>query len=62
MLSLSYTSVEHVAEVATAKIDIEATYHLVPVHPLDHPLQAMEWGRGVGYIDPLLPFGSVGGP
>ena len=37
------------------KIDIEAAYRLVPVHPLDRPLQAVEWG-GALYVDPMLPF------
>ena len=48
--SLTYTSVDKVAEVAThygggalmAKIDIESAYRLIPVHPTDRPLQAME--------------------
>ena len=26
-----------------AKIDIESAYRLIPVHPTDRPLQAMEW-------------------
>ena len=42
--------------VLLTKIDIEAAYRLVPVHPLDRPLQAMEWG-GALYVDPMLPFG-----
>ena len=25
------------------KMDIESAYRLVPVHPHDRPLQAMEW-------------------
>ena len=47
LCSLTYTSVDKVAEVIAtlprggllAKIDIESAYHLVPVHPLDRPLQ-----------------------
>lgn len=69
LCSLSYTSVEHVAEVASqlgkgtrlAKIDIESAYRLVPVHPQDRPLQAMLW-RGQIYIDPMLPFGLRSAP
>lgn len=67
--SLSYTSVERVAEVAAsyshgallAKIDIEAAYRLIPVHPQDRPLQAVEWGGNL-YIDPMLPFGLRSAP
>ena len=66
---LSYTSVERVAEVAAqygkgevmAKIDIESAYRLIPVHPIDRPLQAMEW-KGQIYIDPMLPFGLRSAP
>ena len=55
---------ERVAEVATqygkgavmAKIDIKSAYRLIPVHPTDRPLQAME-SKGQIYIDPMLPFG-----
>ena len=69
LCSLTYTSVEKVAQVAAqyekgalmAKIDIEAAYRLVPVHPADRPLQAMEW-RGMVYIDPMLPFGLRSAP
>lgn len=59
--SLSYTSVEQVAEVAArlgkgdllAKIDIESAYCLIPVHPSDRPLRAIRW-NGDMY---MLPFG-----
>ena len=64
LCSLTYTSVERVAEVVAAfppeallaKIDIELAYRLTPVHPHDRPLQAVQWG-GALYIDPMLPFG-----
>ena len=39
-----------------AKMDIESAYWLVPVHPQDHILQAVEWDRQI-YVDPMLPFG-----
>ena len=50
LCSLTYTSVDAVAEVAVsyplgallAKVDIESAYRLIPVHPSDRPLQAME--------------------
>ena len=64
LCSLSYTSVEQVAEVAAglgrghllAKADIESAYRIVPVHPQDRLLQAVQWRDRV-YIDPMLPFG-----
>ena len=35
---------------------IESAYRLIPVHPQDRPLLAMEW-KGKVFIDPMLPFG-----
>ena len=69
LCSLSYASVEQVAKVVVefgkgalmAKIDIESAYRLVPVHPHDRPLQAMEW-QGNLYVDPMLPFGLRSAP
>ena len=69
LCSLSYISVDRVAMVAAsytagallAKIDIESAYRLVPVHPQDRPLQAMEW-QGHRYVDPMLPFGLRSAP
>ena len=66
---LLYVTVERVAEVATvmgrgalmAKIDIEAAYRLVPVHPEDCPLQAVQWDDSV-YVDLMLPFGLRSAP
>ena len=62
--SLKYTSVDRVAEVVAmyppgtllVKIDIESAYRLVPVHPADRPLQAVQWDGAI-YVDPMLPFG-----
>ena len=67
--SLTYISVDHVAETVAsyqpgallAKVDIVSAYRLVPVHPLDRPLQAMEW-KGRLYVDPMLPFGLRSAP
>ena len=67
--SLKYTSVDRVAEVVAmyppgtllAKIDIESAYRLVPVHPADRPLQAVQWD-GTIYVDPMLPFGLRSAP
>ena len=69
LCSLSYSSVEQVATVTTsylpgtllAKIDIDSAYRLIPVHPSDRPLQAMEWD-GMLYVDPMLPFGLRSAP
>ena len=61
LCSLSYTTVDQVVAnygsgALLAKIDIEAAYRLVPVHPQDHPLQAVRWKENT-YIDLMLPFG-----
>ena len=69
LCSLTYTSVDTVAEVAAsyhpgallAKVDIESAYRLIPVHPSDRPLQAMAW-EGSVYVDPMLPFGLRSAP
>ena len=39
-----------------AKMDIKSAFHLIPVHPADRHLLAMEW-QGSLYIDTCLPFG-----
>ena len=44
-----------------AKIDIKSAFHLIPVHPSDHHLLAMEWRGGI-YIDACLPFGLRSAP
>ena len=44
-----------------AKIDIESAYRLIPVHPMDRNLQAVEW-EGKVYVDPMLPFGLRSAP
>ena len=64
LCSLSYISVDAVAAVITglgqgtllAKIDIQAAYRLIPVHPDDRPLLGIEW-EGSVYCDAMLPFG-----
>eukprot|EP00731_Ephydatia_muelleri_P014783 Em0008g503a len=43
------------------KVDIEAAYRLVPVHPHDRPLLGMEW-KGQIFADPMLPFGLRSAP
>ena len=44
-----------------AKTDVESAYHLIPVHPEDRWLQAVEW-QGSYYVDPMLPFGLRSAP
>ena len=62
--SIQYMSVDKIAKAAQslgagtlmAKLDIQAAYRLVPVHPDDRSLMGFQW-RGVLYIDGMLPFG-----
>ena len=69
LVSLSYIAVDDVAEIVQrlgkgsllAKMDIEAAYRLIPVHPQDRVLQGMEW-EGKIYVDPCLPFGLRSAP
>ena len=64
LTSLTYITVDSVMQVVQqlgkgsllAKMDIESAYWLVPVHPQDHILQAVEWDGQI-YVDPMLPFG-----
>ncbi len=44
-----------------AKIDIEAAYRLIPMHPDDRHLQAVCW-EGHVYMDLMLPFGLRSAP
>lgn len=39
-----------------AKMDIESAYRMVPVHPGDRPLLAVQWA-GQSFFDTRLPFG-----
>ena len=69
LCSLSYITTDDVAEIVTtlgtgslmAKIDIESAYRLIPVHPDDRPLQAVQW-EGQVFIDTRLPFGLRSAP
>ena len=66
---MAYSTIDDVARIVAqlgpgallAKVDIEAAYRLIPVHPQDHPLQAMRWD-GQTYVDPMLPFGLRAAP
>ena len=61
---IDHTSVDDVVLIVSrlrkgtlmAKIDIEAAYRLLPVHPQDRLLQAVQW-NGMVFVDPMLPFG-----
>ena len=44
-----------------AKIDIQSAFRLIPVHPADRHLLAVEWNNKV-YIDTCLPFGLRSAP
>ena len=44
-----------------AKLDLEAAYRHVPVHPDDQGLLAVKWGNEV-YVDSVLPFGLRSAP
>ena len=67
--SLSYVTVDTVAQAVAslgrgalmAKVDIESAYRLIPVHPDDRPLLAVEW-RGEVFCDGMLPFGLRSAP
>ena len=69
LCSLTYTTVDDIAARVTtlgqgtllAKVDIEAAYRLVPIHPDDRPLLAINW-EGHTYIDAMLPFGLCSAP
>ena len=69
LCSLAYTTVDDIAAAAVhlgpgallAKIDIESAYRLIPVHPADRPLQAVQW-QGQIFVDPMLPFGLCSAP
>ena len=69
LTSLTYITVDSVMQVVQqlgkesllAKMDIESAYRLVPVHPHDRILQAVEWDGQI-YVDPMLPFGLRSAP
>ena len=69
LCSMSYITVEGVAETLAslgagalmAKADIEAAYRLIPVHPDDRSLLAVQW-KGDLFCDGALPFGLRSAP
>ena len=66
---MQYTSVSKVARAAQGlgrgalmvKLDIEAAYRLVSVHPQDRPLLGVQWHDSI-YVDRCLPFGLWSAP
>ena len=44
-----------------AKIDIQSTFRLLPVHPVDRHLLLIKWNDKV-YVDTCLPFGLCAAP
>ena len=69
LCSLSYASVDDAVRLVCeagqgafmAKLDLEAAYWHVPVHPDDQGLLAVKWGDEV-YVDSALPFGLRSAP
>ena len=69
LCSMAYVSVDDaIREIITlgrgtllAKIDIKSAFRLLPVHPADRHLLAMEW-QGSLFIDTCLPFGLRSAP
>ena len=63
LCSPKYSTVDEVAQIVAglgrgsllAKIDIESAYRLIPVHPEDRHLLAVQW-NGQWFVDPMLPF------
>ena len=62
LCSLRYTSVDEVSQVGCrtwlTKLDVEAAYRIVPVHPEDRQLLGMLWGEEL-FIDTPLGFRSA---
>ena len=69
LCSMSYITVDAVARTVAslgpralmAKVDIKAVYWLIPVHPDDRPLLAVQW-RGETFCHGALPFGLGSAP
>ena len=67
--SQSYITVDQIVEeilelgqgTLLAKVDVKQAYRMVPVHPEDRHLLAVQW-EGQTYIDKVLPFGLRSAP
>ena len=69
LAGLQYARLEDAARLALqledgavlAKLDLKAAYRMVPVHPADRPLLAVQW-KGQVWLDAALPFGLRSAP
>ena len=69
LCSLSYITVDDAIEkilelgphTLLTKVDIKSAFRLLPVHPADRSLLAMQWDNSI-YIDGCLPFGLRSAP
>ena len=69
LCSLSYLHLDRVTDhiiksgrgTELAKMDIASAYRIVPVHPGDRPLLAVQWAGKI-YFDTRLPFGLRSAP
>ena len=69
LCSIAYTSIDNAVSFIQAlgpgcllaKLDLREAYRVVPIHPQDRPLLAMQW-EGVTYLDGALPFGLRSAP
>lgn len=69
LCSMSYITIDNAIEkivalgpgTLLAKIDVKSAFRLLPVHPSDRHLLAMEWKEGI-FIDTCLPFGLRSAP
>ena len=69
LCSMSYITIDDAIErivalgpgTLLAKIDVKSAFRLIPVHPADRHLLAMEWKGGI-FIDTCLPFGLRSAP
>jgi hypothetical protein len=61
---MRYASVLDAAEtwpLMAAKMDLQNTCRVLPIHPDDHPLLAIGWGNAT-FSDTALPFGLRSAP
>ena len=69
LCSMTYITIDHAVSkilelgpgTQLAKIDVRSAFRLVPVHPADRHLLAMEWKNEL-FIDTCLPFGLRSAP
>lgn len=67
--TLSYATVDHLATLVVlqgpgaflVKADVKEAYRMIPIHPDDHHLLGVRWGKSF-FIDSVLPFGLRSAP